>query len=152
MPYYIPSNISILNDNPSNQNKQSFEVIDNLFDTVFEKLDEAIDMKKGLLADTEDVAVGSSLHGIEGKEAEDGGARHCGNRECAEVQVFHEEAAALLPRQGGQYGSPVPTPPQDEAPCAGRVEPQWCSLEYMIRYRNERGRPVRESLHLRDFE
>ena len=50
-------------------------MIENLFDTVFEKLDEAIDMKKGLLADTEDVAVGSSLHGIEGKEAEDGGAQ-----------------------------------------------------------------------------
>lgn len=127
-------------------------MIENLFDTVFEKLDEAIDMKKGLLADTDDVAVGTSLYGIEGKEAEDGGARHCGNRECAEVPVFHEKAAALLPRQGGQYGSPVPTPPQDEAQCTGRVEPHGYGLKVGVTGRNERGRPVRESLHLRDFE
>ena len=35
--------------------KQHFNVVETLFDTIFEKMDEAIDMKKGLLKDTEDV-------------------------------------------------------------------------------------------------
>ena len=54
-------------------------------------------MKKGLLADTEDVHVGILLYGVEREKAENGGARYCGNRECAQVQVLHEEAATFFP-------------------------------------------------------
>ena len=45
----------MLKDNPSIHESQHFNVIENLFDTIFEKLDEAVDMSKGLLKDNQDV-------------------------------------------------------------------------------------------------
>ena len=45
----------MIKDNVSIHEPQQFGVVESLFDTNFEKMDEAIDMKKGLLKDTEDV-------------------------------------------------------------------------------------------------
>lgn len=45
----------MLKDNSSLQEPNQFSIVEQLFDSIFEKLDEAIDMKKGLLNDTEEV-------------------------------------------------------------------------------------------------
>lgn len=47
----------MLKDNSSLQEPNQFSIVEQLFDSIFEKLDEAIDMKKGLLNDTEEVAI-----------------------------------------------------------------------------------------------
>lgn len=45
----------MLKDNPSIHEPQQFAIVESLYDTIFEKMDEAIDMKKGLLKDAKDV-------------------------------------------------------------------------------------------------
>lgn len=47
----------MLKDNTSLQEPNQFSIVEQLFDSIFEKLDEAIDMKKGLLNDTEEVII-----------------------------------------------------------------------------------------------
>ena len=47
--------MTVLKDNSAVHEKQQFNVVETLFDTIFEKMDEAIDMKKGLLKDADDV-------------------------------------------------------------------------------------------------
>ena len=59
---YLPYNSTSLKDDPSIHDAKHFDVVENLFDTVFEKMDEAIDMSKGLLKDNEDV--GNLIHTI----------------------------------------------------------------------------------------
>lgn len=53
----MPISITVLKDNSSLQEPNQFSIVEQLFDSIFEKLDEAIDMKKGLLNDTEEVIV-----------------------------------------------------------------------------------------------
>ena len=53
----MPFNSVVLKDNPSIHEAHHFNIVENLFDTIFEKLDEAIDMSKGLLKDNEDVSM-----------------------------------------------------------------------------------------------
>ncbi|KAK8794410.1 hypothetical protein JH06_1619 [Blastocystis sp. subtype 4] len=52
--YYLPLTTTVLKDNLSIHEPQQFAVVESLYDTIFEKMDEAIDMKKGLLKDTKD--------------------------------------------------------------------------------------------------
>ena len=58
--------ILVLKDNDQIHEKRHFDAVENLFDTIFEKLDEAIDMKKGLLKDTEDVGFRLVSNSVEG--------------------------------------------------------------------------------------
>ena len=51
----------MLKDNPSTHESHHFDVVENLFDTIFEKMNEAIDMSKGLLKDSEDVIIKRNL-------------------------------------------------------------------------------------------
>lgn len=47
----------VLKDNPAIHESTQFSKIELLYDSIFEKMDEAIDMKKGLLIDTEEVRI-----------------------------------------------------------------------------------------------
>ena len=46
---------TILKDNKSIHENNQFHIIEGLYDSIFERMDKAIDMKKGLLTDVEDV-------------------------------------------------------------------------------------------------
>ena len=46
---------TILKDNKSIHENTQFHIIEGLYDSIFERMDKAIDMKKGLLTDVEDV-------------------------------------------------------------------------------------------------
>lgn len=47
--------ITVLKDNGAIHEPNQFSKIETLYDSIFERLDEAIDMKKGLLLGTEEV-------------------------------------------------------------------------------------------------
>ena len=46
---------TIIRDNKSIHENNQFHIIEGLYDSIFERMDKAIDMKKGLLTDVEDV-------------------------------------------------------------------------------------------------
>ena len=46
---------TIIRDNKSIHQNNQFHIIEGLYDSIFERMDKAIDMKKGLLTDVEDV-------------------------------------------------------------------------------------------------
>ena len=46
---------TILKDNKSIHENNQFHIIEGLYDSIFERMDKSIDMKKGLLTDVEDV-------------------------------------------------------------------------------------------------
>ena len=53
----MPLSTVILKDNNSIHEPNQFSKVELLYDTILEKLDEAIDMKKGLLLDFEEVCL-----------------------------------------------------------------------------------------------
>lgn len=95
----MPLNTTVLRDNASLHDPAQFSKIELLYDSIFEKLAEAIDMKKGLLIDTEEVLLLLLAHFLERSPKGINQPRKRGNGECGEIQLLPQQTAAVLQRR-----------------------------------------------------